>query len=87
MPYLIFDERDLLLDAVHHEFQLKLQVLACEYRIIVFLHIRCLALDFCCNYVAQSCFQTGYPDLNLLDFDLLLLNADSESTRVSRQPY
>jgi len=43
---LVINEHNLLPHCMHHQFQLKLQILACEHRVIVLLDVCRSALGF-----------------------------------------
>ena len=70
---MIIDERDLLDNTLHDQFQLELQILASEHRIIILLHISCVTISFRRSHGCQSVRQRRYSSLNLADLLLLIL--------------
>ena len=58
---------------MHNKFQLELQILTGENRIIVLFDVCSVASVLSRYHLSQRRFQPWYPELNLLDLHLLFL--------------
>lgn len=70
--YLVIDEGNFLRYALHDQLELKFQILAREYGVVVLLDFCRNALGFCGFYRFQSSRKASNSSLNLLDLMLLL---------------